>query len=398
MQTKGHPPTRRKLLITAKRIRKRLGKSKLSRHWVRRFLEQNPALLTRTSQTINRAHNSVTSDDINLFYDSLSSIIKKYQLDATRVFNIDETAFDSRNKSQKVLALGGSKAIWSKTVSASFHLSLIVCGSASGSVLPPVFIFPGSELYRDLENCDAINGSAVTTSNKGFITEELFFNWIDWFSAHVGGVKCPILLVMDNYGSHLSMRCFKKCERLQVKILFLPENATHLVQPLDICVFAPFKRAIREGISDYMIEDDEVSTIPRPAALEIASKVWWLHLSSSNMMSGFAEAGIWPLSREQMHARLSRYACGGVPATFDMPDWLAVQESIRRTILTVPDASKWPPKRKKIRVGGRILDLTLLGELTSSKRPKKSVNSKTRDVHGSDQASLEMKIMETVDV
>ncbi|KAF0730198.1 hypothetical protein Ae201684_012203 [Aphanomyces euteiches] len=65
----------------------------------------------------------------------------------------------------------------------------------------------------------------------------------------------------------------------------------HLVQPLDICVFAPFKRAIREGISDYMIEDDEVSTIPRPAELEIASKAWRLHLSSSNMMSGFEEAG-----------------------------------------------------------------------------------------------------------
>ncbi|CAK4644215.1 unnamed protein product [Aphanomyces euteiches] len=85
-------------------------------------------------------------------------------------------------------------------------------------------------------------------------------------------------------------------------------------------------------------------------------------------MSDFAEAGIWPLSREQMHVRLSRYACGGVPATFSMPDWLAAQESIRQTIMTVPDASKWPPKHKKIRVGGRILDLTLLYELAESQQ------------------------------
>ncbi|CAK4076847.1 unnamed protein product, partial [Aphanomyces euteiches] len=127
----------------------------------------------------------------------------------------------------------------------------------------------------------------------------------------------------------------------------------------------------------------EVSTAPRSVTLEIASKAWRLHWSSSNMMSGIAEAGIRPLSREQMHMRLSWYACGGVPATFSMPDWLAAQESISQTIMTAPDASKRPPKRKKIRIGGRILDLTLLGELAecqqqdtrrSGERPSKFGN------------------------
>jgi hypothetical protein len=42
---------------------------------------------------------------------------------------------------------------------------------------------------------------------------------------------------------------------LKIILLFLPPNATHLVQPLDICVFAPFKRAIRDGIHDYMVEN-----------------------------------------------------------------------------------------------------------------------------------------------
>ena len=208
---------------------------------MRRFLERDRSLVTRTSQTINRSRNSVSVADMDQFYNSLSTAINEHQLDETIIFNMDETAFDSRNKSQKVLALRGSKAVWSKSVSTSFHLSIVVCGNAFGNVVPPLFIFPGSELYRDLEDCDAIEGSAITTSNKGFITEQLFYHWIDWFSDQVGNdVVRPILLIMDNYGSHISKRCFVKCERLQVILLFLPENATHLVY---LSIFVSLRRS-----------------------------------------------------------------------------------------------------------------------------------------------------------
>ncbi|KAG9408866.1 hypothetical protein AC1031_020711 [Aphanomyces cochlioides] len=164
------------------------------------------------------------------------------------------------------------------------------------------------------------------------------------------------------------------------RAIVFPENATHLVQPLDICVFAQFKRAIRDGIFDFMIDNDEASTIPRSEALEIASKAWKRHISAANMVSGFEESGIWPLSQDQMHARLERYASGGVPSSFEWPEWLAAQSHIRRHVLTLPDESKKPPRRKKIRVGGRILTLALLRELATSKRPKKGVSDDASDV------------------
>ncbi|KAH9107400.1 hypothetical protein LEN26_009774 [Aphanomyces euteiches] len=197
------------------------------------------------------------------FYDSISSAIRDYQLDESRIFNVDETVFDSRNKSQKVLALRGAKTVWSKSISTSFHLSIVVCGNAAGKHCTTDIYFSGSELYRGLEACDAIEGSTITTSNMGIITEQLFYNWIGWSSSQVGSdIERPILLIMDKYGNYISQRSFNKCKQLQVVLLIHPENATHLVQPLDICVFAPFKRAIRDGIFDFMIDNDEASTIP----------------------------------------------------------------------------------------------------------------------------------------
>ncbi|CAK4136373.1 unnamed protein product [Aphanomyces euteiches] len=110
----------------------------------------------------------------------------------------------------------------------------------------------------------------------GIITEQLFYNWIGWSSSQVGSdIERPILLIMDKYGNYISQRSFnkckqlqvvllihpEKCKQLQVVILIHPENATHLVQPLDIFVFAPFKRAIRDGIFDFMIDKREVESL-----------------------------------------------------------------------------------------------------------------------------------------
>lgn len=45
----------------------------------------------------------------------------------------------------------------------------------------------------------------------------------------------------------------------ELGILFvgLPANATHIVQPMDIAVFAPFKSKIRALVQQYMFESGE---------------------------------------------------------------------------------------------------------------------------------------------
>ncbi len=256
MQARGHPPKKKRVRMKIAKISKLVCNKPVTRHYMRRFYERHPELAPRAAQTINRARNAVDGADLDLFYSSLLNAVSSHDITADRIFNMDETAFDTRDKTQKVMALRGSRAVWSKTISTSFHLSLAVCGSASGKVLPPLFIFPGVELYQDLEECDAVQGSAVTTSSKGYMTERLLFNWLDMFSSSIDdSVTRPVLLIMDGYGSHMSERIALKADALKVLILFLPPNATHLVQPLDICVFGPFKSAVRDAIFDYMVEN-----------------------------------------------------------------------------------------------------------------------------------------------
>ncbi len=36
-----------------------------------------------------------------------------------------------------------------------------------------------------------------------------------------------------------------------LRFVFLPENSTHMLQPLDVCVFGPMKRRWRQVLADW---------------------------------------------------------------------------------------------------------------------------------------------------
>ncbi len=262
MQGCGHPPERPLILSKANRVARKIPDIVVSappvvltRHWLRRLFDRHPILTDRVAQTINRSRNAVEQADLDEFFATLQRIVAEHGLTPERIFNVDETAFDSRAKSRRVVALRGSKAVWTKLLSTNYHLSLVVCGSAAGLVVPPVFIFPGEVLDEALQDCDVVPGSRVVQSAKGWMTEHIFVQWLAVLDASVdASVQRPLLLVMDGCSSHISERITMKAEELNIILLCLPANATHLVQPLDICVFAPFKRCIRQEIYNFMVE------------------------------------------------------------------------------------------------------------------------------------------------
>ena len=84
-------------------------------------------------------------------------------------------------------------------------------------------------------------------SKSGWFDSETF---IDWFEKIIvpffhgkEGKKC---MIGDNLSSHLSPEVLDICEKEGMIYCFLPPKATHLLQPLDVCVFNPLKKAWQE--------------------------------------------------------------------------------------------------------------------------------------------------------
>ena len=78
----------------------------------------------------------------------------------------------------------------------------------------------------------------------------LYWEWLDksreeWFLENIPPTR-PVLIIEDGHSSHISMEVIKLAQE-DMHLLFLPSNTTHLLQPLDVAVFNPFKSYLNKA-------------------------------------------------------------------------------------------------------------------------------------------------------
>jgi hypothetical protein len=114
------------------------------------------------------------------------------------------------------------------------------------------------------------------------------------------------ILIGDNLAAHLSPYVLRMCEQHNIRYIFLPENSTHLLQPLDVAVFAPMKREWRSILANWKEEcaqqNKVFATIPKSVFPSLLSKLMEKDYSHS-VRSGFESCGFIPLS---LHKALSK--------------------------------------------------------------------------------------------
>ncbi|RLN89645.1 hypothetical protein BBJ28_00015757 [Nothophytophthora sp. Chile5] len=83
------------------------------------------------------------------FIEYMKHVIER-NASSDRVFNMDETEFSQKSRQTKVIAVKGSRNVWSKSAQCNFHLTIVACVSAAGFVCPPLYILPGERVTRDV--------------------------------------------------------------------------------------------------------------------------------------------------------------------------------------------------------------------------------------------------------
>jgi len=66
---------------------------------------------------------------------------------------------------------------------------------------------------------------------------ELFADWFCKVFVPNCGRERPVLLVMDNHDSHISVPVIEKAQAEDIVLVGLPSHTTHLLQPLDVKVY-----------------------------------------------------------------------------------------------------------------------------------------------------------------
>ncbi|XP_018374085.1 PREDICTED: uncharacterized protein LOC108768224 [Trachymyrmex cornetzi] len=116
--------------------------------------------------------------------------------------------------------------------------------SAIGNSLPPFFIFPRKHFKNHFLN-GGPPGYAGAANPSGCMNAEHFFEFLMFFQSHVhASVDHPVLLVLNNHESHLSIKGLDFCKSNSIIVLSLPPHCLHKFQPLDRTVYGQLKKSV----------------------------------------------------------------------------------------------------------------------------------------------------------
>jgi len=158
------------------------------------------------------------------------------------IFNCDETGCTTVQHPNQVVTQQGRKQVGSLTSAERGELVTVVYTvSASGNVIPPLFIFPRVN-YKDQFIRGPPQSSTGRATLSHWINEDIFLEYLQHI---ITNTRCSpdhkILLIMDNHESHISLKVTDTAKASGIILLTIPPHTSHRLQPLDRSVYGQFK-------------------------------------------------------------------------------------------------------------------------------------------------------------
>lgn len=128
------------------------------------------------------------------------------------------------------------------------------------------------------------------------MTAEIFPDFLKHFAKTTRCSKeKPLILLLDNHDSHLSIEGLDYCKANGITLLSFPPHCSHKLQPLDKSVYGPLKKYVNSACDCWMVNNPgktmtiyDVPTVVKDALPLAASPV--------NIMNGFKGTGVFPFN------------------------------------------------------------------------------------------------------
>ena len=168
------------------------------------------------------------------------------------MYNFDETGFCiGIGKDQWIITRDPNRQAY--LVSSTNRELVSVCEtiSADGAALPPMIIVPGVIHQEAWYMATSIpDDYLIATSESGYNNDDLTIKWLTHFERFSSKrqVSTYRLLLLDGFGSHRTKQFIDHCDRFKIIVFCLPPHSSHLLQPLDVVVFQPYKHYHAEAV------------------------------------------------------------------------------------------------------------------------------------------------------
>ena len=187
-------------------------------------------------------------------------------------------------------------------------MSIMTCINAVGNHIPNLYIFkrktrPQIDYIKQSEV-----GAAMTYQENGYMTSEIFLEWLVYFKNNVlGGMSKDNqhLLILDGHISHVTNEAINFGRENGLDILTLPSHCSYKLQPLDVAVFHPFKLNLAVEKMDKMRSNPQWAqgATMKTMLAEMSSRALAKALKPENIRSGFVTTGIYSIDTIAMDSR-----------------------------------------------------------------------------------------------
>lgn len=249
----------------------------------------------------NRIDN-VTPEALKGWFDSLQNIIHKLKIQASDMYNMDETGINlGACNNTTVIGSTQSKSTFKKTPENREWASIIETVSVTGAKLPPVIIFKGKGIQSSWYTEEGIPNFLYTTSMNGWTSNDIGLHWLH--QAEIPATSPPTgqwrLLILDGYGSHAIIDFMWDYWINNIYLFYLIPHSSHILQPLNLSCFSPLKSRYRSQIEE-LARIDDAALAKKRCFLLYYKKARNEGLTCSNICSGWNKAGILPWNSRRM--------------------------------------------------------------------------------------------------
>jgi hypothetical protein len=274
------------------------GGKPVGKHWARRFVDAQPTLKTKFNCPYD--YQRALQEDpevISKWFALLHNMMAKYGIQEEDLYNFDETGFMMGMITASMVVTHADRRGKAKSVQPGNRewATVIECINSKGWCLPPFVIVQGQ--YH-LANWTTESGFpkdwVIKPTPNGWTNNETGLDWIKHFDKHTKGCTKDVyrMLIIDGHESHLSAEFDEYCKDNKIMTISMPAHSSHLLQPLDVALYSPLKRAYGDKINLFI-----KASVKHITKCEFFVAFMAAHLrifTEENIKSGFRGAGILP--------------------------------------------------------------------------------------------------------
>jgi hypothetical protein len=271
----------------------------IGQKWLSRFKARMPDIAGIWTRQIDTARFKATNyEGVKRWFDAVTEVWIDNQYAPENVYNMDESGFAvGASQSSRALVNIREASSWKQIGSRQEWITAIECVSAAGAAIAPLLIFKAKHTNTGWIPAQTPQDWRFSTSSSGWTSDSHGYEWLTTVFEPLTKPTDPTsrrLLIMDGHSSHITANAIAFCMRNSIDLLILPPHCSHILQPLDVGVFAPLKRALAFE-TDATLRLD-TGRIPRVEWVEMYIRARRKALTSHIILSGWRGAGLVPLS------------------------------------------------------------------------------------------------------